>query len=128
MALIGVTAIGCQKEEEPESGPPTRAAVTFEGEPNPAYVGDWKTANGLSELNFQADGVAEIVAVSKSQGGTSVNRQQGRWGVSGGHVFVQYGDVVLKYTAKLEKNTLTLTQPNGIKAVYQRGGKTASRS
>lgn len=100
LCLAGCAASG---SEEVTSTP----VSTFEGETKPEFVGDWKTANGNSQMTLTEDGTATMVNVAPGRGKTNVS---GKWRVQGAELLIRTNGAVTRYQASLKGDELHLKQ------------------
>lgn len=110
LALVLGSACG-PKDEEDAPLPP---APKFAGKVDPALVGSWRTADGISALVLSKDGAVEINTEVNSRAGRSRSTQKGRWLVDGGRLLLKYPiadgtEQTVGYAMKVAGDTLTLS-------------------
>ena len=121
-----VASLGCQKADDEYAPAVKPKTFTFEGKVDTHYVGNWGTADGSSNLDIEKDGELKIETVTNSVTGKSVGHISGNWLTEGKSLMFRYSvgsqaPTVLKYTASIAGNVLTLTQDgSSVKTTYKR--------
>jgi hypothetical protein len=125
-ALAGVILLAGCKTGDDYTQASTPKAVVFEGKLDPRFVGTWKTPGGISTMDLQKDGKLAIETVSESRNGKNDIKVSGQWLKKDSDLLFRYtvqgqGQVLLKYSAKLDGKTLTLQQAGmKVKSVYKK--------
>ena len=128
VAAIAATVLagGCKGADDEYAPAFVPKTYAFEGKLEPKYVGAWVSADGSSTLGIVKDGGLKIDTASRSVAGKSLSHVAGQWLASGGTLMFRYtvgsqAPTVLKYSATLSGNTLTLQQADGrAKTTYKR--------
>lgn len=121
-----VASLGCQKAEDDYAPVVKPKSYSFEGQIDAKYVGKWSAADGSSMLDIEKDGVLNIETVTNSVSGKNVSHLSGKWLTEDKSLMFRYAvgaqaPIVLKYTAALAGNVLTLTQEgSALKTTYKR--------
>lgn len=104
LALLG----GCNSSEE-EFTPETPPAIVFEGEIEPALVGQWETKSKLSSLDLKAEGTALMTNVAPGRG-TSTTK--GEWRLADKRLLfrVEGMDRVNAYEVEFDTKKLRMKQ------------------
>lgn len=129
MVALLATAIhvcGCRGSEDDYAPAVVPRTFAFEGKIEPKYVGNWSSTDGSSTIDIMKGGVLKIETVSRSVAGQSVGHITGKWLVDANNLSFQYvvgaqKPTVLKYSASISGNTLTLQLSGGkMKTTYRR--------
>ena len=113
-ALVAVASLGCKGPADEDDGPSiVPKAVAFEGRVDPAYVGNWKSADGSAGLALDKEGNVTIDQAITAANGRSTSKVRGKWLVSGGDLLLDYpersgGETTVKYGAKVSARELAL--------------------
>ena len=84
--------------------------MAFEGKPDPAYVGKYRTSDGRSNYTFGEDGGFELKGKVATPGGMIDQNVKGQWAVNGDRFLFKYGEGnVVPYAYKKEGDKLKLT-------------------
>jgi hypothetical protein len=118
MAVAFAAAVhlcGCKPSTDDDSGPPKPPVVAFTGSADTKFVGNWKSTDGRSGLDMAKDGTVSILAVAATPSGDRKTSLTGSWLFNGTYLLLKYSDkgqaeLVIRYTATLSGNTLTLLQ------------------
>jgi hypothetical protein len=117
---------GCTKSDDEFAPAFVPKTYAFDGNIEPKYVGSWQSSDGASTMQIVKDGSLNIETTARSIAGKSVTSVSGKWLASGDTLKFRYvvgkqEPTVLKYTASLSGNTLTLKLADGkAKTVYSR--------
>jgi len=119
-------ATGCNSvASDQDDVAPKMKEVTFQGEVDPKFVGNWKTEKETSGLDLHKDGTAVIASAVPSPKGIVKSSLNGSWRVANGELYIQYTDrqhvvTTIKYPAKLSGPKMTLDQGSGSHMIYSR--------
>jgi hypothetical protein len=108
-----ILVAGCKGADDDYAPAVLPKVYPFEGAVDAKYVGTWAATDGSSTMSILKDGKLGIETVSHSMNGKSVGHVSGNWLASGNSLMFKYSvrtqpPTVLKYTATLTGNTLTL--------------------
>ena len=121
-----VLAAGCKGADDEFAPAVVPKTYAFEGKLEPKFVGVWNSTDGSSMMEIVKDGGLKIDTTSRSITGKSVVHVSGEWLADGDSLMFRYvvgtqSPTVLKYSAELSGNTLTLKQVDGkVKTTYKR--------
>lgn len=122
VALLG----GCKSEKDELEPAVVPRTVSYQGEVDAKYVGNWKGRAGNSTLLLGKDGSLVIESITNSVNGKSKSHIEGMWLADSGDLLFRYkeksGDeTTLKYKADLKGDQLVLQQQGGrLKTEYVR--------
>lgn len=129
LALLPLLAtallFGCAKDEDVEPAVVPKS-VSFTGEPDPAYVGVWASADGGSVLDLGKDGTLKVRATANTPKGKATTESVGTWLLGEGELRLRYAETsgdqtTIAYPAKLSGDDLVLGGSAGRpKTVYRR--------
>lgn len=110
--LIALSGCASPKEDVDQSGPPP--PPKFAGKVDSDLVGNWKTADGQSELDLHKDGTLQIDTATPGPQGTVKGQKTGAWLVDGGRLVLKYkldsgSDQVVSYGLQHSGTSMTLS-------------------
>lgn len=117
LPFLALLLAGCQNaraEEELTETPKT--VVAFEGNPDPAFAGEYHSSDGRSVYTFDPNGSFDLRGKVVTNGGSFDNHVTGSWAVKDDRFLFKYGDGnVVPYAFKREGGKLRLTLTGSMK-------------
>lgn len=114
VVLLVAAAVGCAPAES-DDAPPPKAEVAFEGKPDPALVGTWKTTDNMSIYTLKEDGSYRLQSKITVQGRKIDSDVAGQWSVSNDRFLMKATNGVAAYTFQLNGSTLQFSTTGSIK-------------
>ena len=85
-AFVALSLIGCQKEDSDDAVKPV---VKFEGKPDDALAGKYKTSDGTFTYAFEKDGKFTSQGKIKTPSGSMDTTVNGDWAISGSKLLIR---------------------------------------
>ena len=112
-AIFAVVCLcACSNGDAPVFTEPTTqpAAIVFEGQVDPKFVGKWATKDQNSKMELRPDGTATMENVAPGRG---TSKTDGEWKLNGENLLIKLNnstDHISRYATVLKGDTLTLEQ------------------